>query len=141
MPEIEAIIRAACDRLYREQKDLINMRAHERTIAAYLAEYLRPHFPDLQVDSDPNRMGDKGEAKRSRDGRLLIPDLIIHTRGSRKGPNIAAIQVKGFWNKENRKKDKADLHDLWRAFRYQHLFQLELNRDSYDITLVSHPED
>lgn len=141
MTNITSVVQLACDRLYREQKDLIAMRAHERTIAGYLAEYLRPHFEGLQVDSDPNRMGDKGQAKRSRDGRLLIPDLIIHTRGSIKGPNIAAIQVKGYWNKENRKKDEADLHDLSRTFGYQHLYRLELNRDNYDLIEVAHPDD
>lgn len=140
MPEVPLIIKAACGRLYREQKDLIDMQAHERTIAGYLAEYLRPHFPGLQVDADANRMGDKGQAKRSRDGRRLIPDLIIHTRGSIEGPNIAVIQIKGFWNKEDRGKDEADLHDLWRAFGYHHLYRLELKRDGYDLITVARPE-
>jgi hypothetical protein len=137
---VPAILKSACDRLYREQKDLIDMHAHERTIAGYLAEYLRPLFPGLQVDSDANRMGEKGQAKRSRDGRLLIPDLIIHMRGSIKGPNIAVIQIKGFWNREDRRKDEADLHDLWRTFGYQHLYRLELNRDSYELIKIAHPE-
>lgn len=141
MVDVSSIIKSACERLYREQKDLIDMRAHERTIAGHLADYLRPHFPGLQVDCDPNRMGDKGEAKRSLDGRRLIPDLIIHTRGSIEGPNIAVIQIKGFWNKEHREKDEADLHDLWRAFRYQHLYRLELNDDGYDLITVPHPEN
>ncbi len=96
MPTVPEIIKSACNHLYREQKDLIDTRSHERTIAAYLAEYLRPHFPGLQVDSDPNRMGNKGEAKRARDGRRLVPDLIVHKRGSIEGPNLAVIQIKGF---------------------------------------------
>jgi hypothetical protein len=139
MANIRSILETACERLYQEQKDLIDMQTHERTIAAYLAEYLRPAFPELQVDSDSNRGGNKGESKRSRDGRLLIPDLIIHKRGSIEGPNIAAIQIKGFWNKEDRQKDEADLHDLWNAFKYQYLYRLELGLDTYDLILVSPP--
>ena len=139
MPEVSSIIKAACDRLYREQKALIDMHAHERTIGGYLAEYLRPGFPGLQVDSDPNRMGNKGEAKRAQDGRLLIPDLIVHTRESVEGPNIAAIQIKGFWNKDDRQKDERDLHDLWRAFKYQYLYRLELGPETYDLIGVPPP--
>lgn len=139
MPTVPEIIKSACDRLYREQKDLIDTRSHERTIAAYLAEYLRPHFPGLQVDSDPNRMGNKGEAKRARDGRRLVPDLIVHERGSIEGPNLAVIQIKGFWNKENRQKDEEDLHDLWSAFGYEHLYRLELNPEDYELINVPSP--
>lgn len=140
MPEeVSSIIKAACNRLYREQKALIDMEAHERTIAGYLAEYLRPVFPGLEVDSDPNRMGNKGEAKRSRDGRRLIPDLTVHKRGSIEGPNIAVIQIKGFWNREDRQKDETDLHDLWRAFGYQYLYRLELGPEAYELIPVHPP--
>lgn len=141
MNDPSSVIRSACDRLYVEQHDLIDMHAHERTIAGYLAEYLRPHFPDLQVDSDPNRMGKKGEAKRSRDGRLLIPDLIVHKRGSIPGPNFVAIQIKGFWNREDRQKDEEDLHDLAETFGYQYLYRLELMPEGYDLIPVPHPRD
>jgi hypothetical protein len=42
----------------REDKDLINNSANERSISHNLAEYLQNYFRDLNVDCEYNRHGD-----------------------------------------------------------------------------------
>lgn len=137
MTSIERCIRQACDELYREHQLLLRNETHERTIVAQIADYLRPLFADLAIDPDYNRMGYEAEPKRALDGRRLVPDIVIHERGSRQGPNLVAIQVKGFWNREDRAKDERDLRDLAAAFHYEHLYRLELGRETYDLIAVT----
>lgn len=97
----ETRIRQACDRLYFQDKWLISNKTHGRTIAAGIANYLAPLFDGWDVDSDYNREGIEGQPKRRAEersgvrGKLLIPDIIIHKRGP-DGPDLVAIQVKGF---------------------------------------------
>jgi hypothetical protein len=57
MQDPSLLIKFACDGLYKEQPNLLDMRAHERTITGYMAQYLREYFPGFQVDADDNLQG------------------------------------------------------------------------------------
>jgi len=134
--DVKNLIEQACSSLYVENPILIKNRTHERTIVSHLANYLKPLFPDWNIDTDYNRDGDNGKSKQSIDGELLLPDIIIHNRGVEQGPNLVAIQVKGFWNKEDRTKDEKDLRKLKAKYKYLFLYRLELNIDNFDLILV-----
>jgi hypothetical protein len=45
------------EELIAKKRRLLAKEPHERTIAAKLAEYLRPHFPDYDVNFEYNKMG------------------------------------------------------------------------------------
>src|SRR5262245_45732825 len=109
--EVKGLLEEACARLYAEQLELVATRTNERTIQAYLVGYLQPLFAEWEVDPEYNREGRAGERKRDEEG-LLVPDIIIHTRGERLGPNLAAIEIKGYWNVQDRRMDEDKLRRI-----------------------------
>jgi len=128
-------IKEACGRLYNSQKDLITAQAHERTIGAYMAEYLRPLFEGWQVDSEYNREGIEGRRKRDERGGM-VPDIIIHKRGQRLGANLAAIEIKGHWNREERAVDEEKLRRIRAEYGYQFVYRLELGPEAANLIRV-----
>src|SRR5262249_15729701 len=112
----------------REQKALIDNEAHERTIGAYLAGYLRSLFPDWNVDPEYNREGADQQPKGDAEGNL-IPDIVIHTRLVKLGPNLVAIEMKGHWNDEDRAVDEQKLRRIRAEYGYQFLYRIELGPD------------
>jgi hypothetical protein len=93
---VGAAVLAAVEELFEKDRKLLLRDAHERTIAAKLAEYLRPQFPDYDVNFEYNRMGDAPKRLAWRPTRndpdLVYPDLIVHTVGDRN--NILVIELK-----------------------------------------------
>ena len=87
-------------------------RYAKEQIAARLAYYLQPMFADWNVDPEYNRDGHK--IKRA-DGVLVVPDVIIHRRGT--PDNLLVIEVK---KSNTRKADREDMTKL-RVFRESHL--------------------
>ena len=134
---IKNLIVEASKTLYLEKLGLMAQRTHERTITSHLEHYLSQLFQGWDVDNEYNRQGDEGEAKRSLNMELLLPDIIIHRRGSVVGPNLVAIQVKGYWNNEDRAKDESDLRKLRDKYRYKFLFRLELLPSTFQLTEIS----
>jgi hypothetical protein len=133
---VESKIRLACDFLYDRGKQLIREKAHERTIVAkYLLPPLVELFPEWDVDPEYNREGEERTPKRDLNEKRLFPDGIIHKRGPN-GPNLAVIQVKGFWNLEKREKDENSLHRIRAKHGYLFLYRLELDSDSYELIQV-----
>lgn len=131
--QIESIILAACRSLYKKDYLLIKSKTNERTIAAQLAFYLKPYFKGFDVDPKYNREGDSGDPKRSMSEELLIPDIIVHKRGDIKEHNLLAIQVKGYWNKEDRSKDSKDLRKLKEKYNYHFLYRIELKLKTFEL--------
>jgi hypothetical protein len=86
-------------------------------------------FPNLAVDTEYNGEGRGRDAKRDKRGRLY-PDIIIHTRGERLGPNLEVIEGKGHWNPEDRGFDEENVRRMAAEYRYQYLFRLELEPDA-----------
>jgi hypothetical protein len=141
IPDQETIgtaINEACVWLYENEnaKRLIDEKAHERTIVpGYLLPELKNRFPGWDVDPDYNREGIDRGPKKDLDGKLLVPDVIIHKRGP-KGPNLVTIQVKGYWNHENRKIDEGSLQRLQAKHHYKYLYRLELGPDKHELIRV-----
>ena len=140
--EREAIIRKikeALLALYRVDGNLIANKANEATITTQLVGYLRQAFATdrWSVDFDYNRDGH--DPKRDSDGRRIRPDIIIHhrtpdrtTRHSSTN-NLIAMEVKGYWNKEDRGCDTRKLLDLGRHYGYRYLFRVELGHDEGEL--------
>jgi hypothetical protein len=133
--EVRALIQAACARLYRRHRTLIDFRAHERTIAGRLAGYLELLFDGWDVDADYNREGNAGDPKHDEQG-LIVPDIIIHRRGQRRGANLVAMEMKGYWNREDRGIDEEQLRRMAAEYGYQFLFRLELEPDAARLIAV-----
>ena len=109
---VEEGINEACAYLYEREKELIRDQVHERTIVAdVIAPYLRAKFTGWNVNTEFNREGENRDPKKDSEGRLLLPDIIVHKQGPN-GPNVAAIQVKGYWNREDRKRDENSLRRI-----------------------------
>lgn len=135
---IENRIMEACEHLYANGKHLLAEKAHERNIVArFLLPPLVELFPDWDVDPEYNREGEveDRQAKTDDEGNRLLPDLIIHKYGPA-GPNLVAIEVKGYWNPENRKEDEESLRRIQKKHGYIFLYRLELNRESYELIPV-----
>ena len=135
--EVKEKLTKACRSLYDKELGLIRNCTHERTIASQIARYLEPLFEGWNVDIEYNREGSEEKPKRSIDGELLLPDIVIHKRGSKMGPNLVTVQVKGFWNKEDRTKDEEDLRKLWSKYKYKFLYRLELKPKSFKLIPVN----
>ena len=135
--EIESRINDACSSVYKEEPGLIQNKTHERTIVGALFCRLRKSFEDegWDVDIEYNREGNEGATKED-DGGRLIPDLAVHTRGSIKGPNLFALEAKGYWNTENRSKDEARLRRLREKYEYIFLYRLEFKSDDFNLIEV-----
>lgn len=64
-----------------------------------------------------------------------MPDLIVHVPGE-SGPNIAAIEVKGHWNQEDRAKDVAKLLGYLKKQGYWRAYAVELMPERAKIVRV-----
>jgi hypothetical protein len=136
---IETAVTEACWKLYTNHKHLITSCAHERTIVAdVIAPSLRGRFPEWTVNTDYNREGLAGDPKRDLRKKLLIPDIIIHRPGISGTPdNYAAFQVKGYWNKEHRRKDSNSLRRIRAKHGYRFLFRIELGEEGHELIVVN----
>lgn len=120
----DALLESAADKIIAEKvglavQQLLEMDAellirdvHERTITGRLADHLRPHFLEWDVDCEYNRDGH--EIKRV-DGNIVVPDIIVHHRGT--PDNLLAIEVK---KSNTRVPDEEDIAKL-RSYRESHL--------------------
>lgn len=136
--KIEKAILDACALVYRDFKHLINERTNERNIASsYLVPILRKKHRGYQVDSEYNREGsvDNRVPKTDSDGNRILPDIVIHEYGP-EGFNLAAIEVKGYWNREPRQQDEDLLKRLQMKHNYKFLYRLELGRDCAELIPV-----
>ncbi len=135
--EIKIEIHFALLELYKYEGDLIANRTDERTIAAHLACYLKPHFSEWRVDTEYNRDGI--ETKEDTQGNPIFPDIIIHHRTPQRelrySPenNLIALEVKGYWNKKDRAIDRRKLIDIKKRFGYQYIFRIELDKNRGEI--------
>ena len=134
---IENVLGNACNFLYSRHKNLIDERAHERTIVSFMVPNLQSSFPEFTVINDYNREGDLEERKTKSDleGNPFIPDLIVHEYGPQ-GRNLLAVEVKGYWNRESREIDKDKLRKLRLKHHYEFTYRIELGRDTANVIEV-----
>ena len=133
--EILTELQHACKKLYANQKYLIEEKSNELTIASHIASYLRESIQGWDIDTDYRREGIDRNPKRDLEGTLIIPDIIIHKHGP-DGPNLVAIEIKGYWNPENRAIDTDKLRAIRLKHQYEFLFRIELLNDGVKIIEV-----
>lgn len=88
--EIERRVVVAIDQLLLRDGYLLLVGASERAITHRLARYLEDQFPEWDVDAEYNRDG--ADIKRDVEGTPVLPDIIVHRRGS--NDNLLVIEVK-----------------------------------------------
>lgn len=134
---IERKLNKICNILYKNDIDLINEKAHERTIVSRMIPYFKIQFNNYLIDSDYNREGEIGnrQVKKDIDNNPILPDLIVHRYGP-KGINLLAIEAKGYWNKYPREKDEMKLIGLKKKQGYKFIYRIELNKDKAEIIEV-----
>ena len=112
-------------------RSLLRRNASERAIAAKLAIHLAQGFPDHDVDVEYDRHGLAAKTLelpaecRGGGKRRVIPDIVIHHRGS-DDENLVAIEIKKRSNKESRDYDRAKLVAMKSQLRYRVAVSLEL---------------
>lgn len=114
--------------LYKVDADLVRNDTNERCLAARFFAYMQNHtardpaFEGLTWDPEYNRVGEGCDPKEMKDGRKIIPDLILHRRGDN-GANICAIEFK----KEGRS-IRCDLKKLAEltAWKYRYHYGVEI---------------
>jgi hypothetical protein len=100
--EIIKRTRIALGILQKNDLFLLRVKAHERSIAHKLAEYLQEQFPDWNVDCEYNRMRnmpklldrleDFEECKGHRKSNRVFPDIIVHKRNTE--DNLLVVELK-----------------------------------------------
>jgi len=107
-------LRSALMHLQRNYGYLLENDLNERTITHKLAEYLRPMFPELEVDCEYNRDGHDPKRVNLEDrpveewgaGSNVYPDIIVHHRGDNLH-NVLIVEAK----KARRLGGQVDDHD------------------------------
>lgn len=108
-PLISRALVDAIETLLERDSILLMTNANERTISAQLACYLKPAFPDWDVDVEYNRQGlDSKRIGIGAGAELVYPDIIVHRRGLKK-ENLLVIEMK---KGESPEPDEDDLEKL-----------------------------
>lgn len=125
-PSVGAAVFDALNLLFEKDHQLLIINASEQAIAAKLAQYLQPHFPNRHVDVEYNRMGNAPKRVAWRE-RLedVYPDIIIHTRTTNE--NILAIELKKDSNSEKKSRDILKLKAYRRELGYRHALFIRLS--------------
>src|SRR5437899_3007394 len=119
--EIESRLREAVELLCDRDCLLLEYDVGERAVAAKLACYLAPLFPEHDVDVEYNRHGvdpkdlDLPLDCRGGGKKLIVPDVIVHRRGHDQD-NLLVVEVKKETNLESRACDRAKIEGMKRYF-------------------------
>ncbi|WP_139492165.1 hypothetical protein [Brevibacillus dissolubilis] len=96
----------------------------ERSIAHRLAVYLEEQFPDWCVDCEYNRNGldkkilDELKTHTGRKGRTVLPDIVIHHRGTKN--NLLVIEIKKKTSPNDFDLKKLHFYKMQQNLQYQH---------------------
>lgn len=92
-PSLGKVMADAIQTLLERDGILLTTDANERTISAQLACYLKPAFPDWDVDVEYNRQGlDPKKIGIGESAELVYPDIIVHRR--RSDANLLVVEIK-----------------------------------------------
>jgi len=126
--EVVNALESALRQLKDKDSHLLENDLSERCIAARLAMYLQPLFPEHAVDVEYNRQGDIPKRLglpdecanyRNRDGEsLAVPDVIVHRRGP-DGPNVLVVELKKTSNREGPACDQLRIRAFREQLRYE----------------------
>jgi hypothetical protein len=124
-PKIGLAILDAVTKLFEKDSQLLDLNASEESAAAKIAQYLQPHFPEMHIDVEYNRMGNAPK-KVAWSGKLeeVYPDIIVHKRET--GTNVLAIELKKDSNRETKHKDILKLRAYRSELGYRHALYMRL---------------
>lgn len=138
--QLLTILKTALGELYNKDKELIDRAVNERDLAFRLGLHMNPmlqineQLKNLDLDIDYNKNGD--EPKRTpRRPKGAVPDLIIHKRGNNIS-NTLVVEIKGWWNKQERKDDFIKLEDFTHQdgeYKYGLGVFVELGKDNFSM--------
>jgi len=111
-------LKAAVNKLYKDDHHLFVVNANERSITFRLGLYLQESFPESTVDCEYNRK-EKISKSITLDGsdRRVFPDIIIHKRGNNE-QNLLAIEAKSSKGNSKRVQEKRQ-RDQKKLLRYK----------------------
>jgi hypothetical protein len=104
--EVLSKVRKALLGLLEFDIHLLEVDASERSICHKLAEHLQRQFGQLTVDCEYNRTG---SAKKVLGPHAVYPDIIVHTRNTKK--NLLVLEVKKSGRGTSAERDKTRL--MW----------------------------
>ncbi|MGB9488427.1 MAG: hypothetical protein WCD04_20220, partial [Terriglobia bacterium] len=113
----------AIKKLFVNDSSLLENDVAERAICAQIGQYLKPHFPNHNVDVEYDRHGIEPKRVRlpkncrSTHKSLILPDIVVHQRAHDR-ENLMVIQVKKETNSEPRACDRAIVLAMKRDFKY-----------------------
>lgn len=126
VPAVGKAVRDALSTLFDRDGKLLEIGAAERTIAARIANYLRPHFEGSDIDVDYNRMNDAPKTVAYDElPELVYPDIIVHVKGDNSA-NVLVIELKKDTNREPKERDIRKLLAYRRELEYRHALFLRL---------------
>jgi hypothetical protein len=134
------VVTSAIHSLLARESQLLVANAHERTICAHLACYLKPSFPEWDVDIEYNRHGlDPKKIGVGEEAELVYPDLIIHRRG--KEENLLVVELKKGDSPQPDERDVKKLRAYRLHFAYKFALFLRLSTLHPSVTAYSWVED
>ncbi len=130
------VVMAALNCLLQKDGYLLEVDANERSISHRFAMYLQEQLPDYHIDCEYNRDG--VEPKRighldlhpdieDTDGKTVFPDIIAHTRNTKK--NYLVIEIKKTTSRVDRNIDRQKLSAYKRDLNYQFALFIEFATD------------
>ena len=128
---IAILLNQALGELRERDSYLLETQVGERSVAAKLACYMAPLFPDHDVDVEYNRHGldpkslDLPAECRGGGTKLITPDVIVHRRGHDQ-ENLLVIEVKKQTNPESRACDRAKILAMKASFHYAYGVLLDM---------------
>jgi hypothetical protein len=139
--DIESSVKAALDKLFYQDAELLQNDVNERTITHKLAEYLELEFKGWNVDCEYNRNHDQTKRLRSlprkvasidnTDGISVFPDIIVHKRMT--DENLLVIEVKKSTSTESSAFDKQKLLAFKEELHYKHALFLKVKTRSKEL--------
>jgi len=112
---------------------LLATNANERAISAQLACYLKPAFPDWDVDVEYNRQGlDPKKIGIGEAAELVYPDIIVHRRLSE--ANLLVVEMKKGDSSEPDENDMKKLRAYVAEFKYRCALFLRLSTTKSNVS-------
>ena len=145
--DVEARVKNACDRFTTQDSKLLDFDASERSMTHKLAEYLQQEFPGWDVDCEYNRdiqkpksMPWEGCSHLPYKRRRILPDIVIHKRGS--DENLIVIEAKksNNRNKSNHDSCKMKVYKSLLGYRFGYFVTFPIGKgtsSSLDVTEFS----
>lgn len=138
--EIQKLIEMSLEEFFKNEQDLIDIDANERSISFKIASIIQKQVPSVwNVDCEYNRDGNDTkllgipiENTKTDDtkGRTVYPDIIIHKR--RKKENLLIIEIKksGIDYEKDLKKIKAFLSSDKYSYKFGLMLIINTEKES-----------